>query len=335
MIRIFLLSILFFCAIEANDLKPIKEIEMSGGVMDIKIVDDLLYAGTDNGILEVYDLKHETFLQKIELKKIHDFMGDLMSPKVYSIDVIRDKKLLLSEGEKGSRELYIHENNITTKVIASEDKLIMQKAKFVDENKVFLGLMSNEIILYDLKAKKSLYLYQLSGSKFSDFSLSEDKTQAVTSCESGINYLVDVKSGNVIKELKGANKDNVFKVDFKNGKVSTAGQDRLGGVYNIRDGNVQTFRSPFLIYATGLSEDAKLVAFAFGIDNVNDEIKNLKIIQSIQHVIAADMMSYSEDELDEEIKKLEKSNVVPPMLNDDSITAKDIVYNGDLRKKDL
>ena len=45
------------------------------------------------------------------------------------------------------------------------------------------------------------------------------------------------------------------------------------------------------------------------------------------------MMSYSEDELDAEIKKLESTDPVPPMLNDDSLKAEDIVYNGDLRKK--
>ena len=71
-------------------------------------------------------------------------------------------------------------------------------------------------------------------------------------------------------------------------------------------------------------------------EGVDDEIKNLKIIQSVQHVIAADMMmSYSEDELDAEIKKLENSDPIPSMLNDDSITARDIVYNGDLKKKNL
>jgi nitrate reductase NapD len=71
-------------------------------------------------------------------------------------------------------------------------------------------------------------------------------------------------------------------------------------------------------------------------ESVDDEIRNLKIIQSLQHVIAADMMmSYSEDELDSEIKKLEENDQVPSMLNDDTIKAEDIVYKGDLRKKDL
>jgi len=71
-------------------------------------------------------------------------------------------------------------------------------------------------------------------------------------------------------------------------------------------------------------------------DSVDDEIRNLKIVQSLEHVIAADMMmSYSEDELNREIQKLEAADPVPAMLNDDSIRAEDIVYKGDLKKKDL
>ncbi len=282
--RLILLSLIFINILIARDISPIKEIQTKGNVMDLKIVNDILYIGTDEGTLETYNIKDDTFIEKIQLKKIHDFMGDFMNPKVYSVDVIGDKKLLLAQGEKGARELYINENNTTTKIITNEAKLVMQKARFIDKNRVFLGLLSNEIVLYDLKAKKPLYLFQLSQSKFSDFALNEDKTQAVISCESGINYLVDVKNGKVIKELKGANKDNVFKVDFKNGKVATAGQDRKGAVYDINNANVQTFDAPFLVYATALSKDAKLVAFSFGTDNeiavfnlkTNSKIFNLK-----------------------------------------------------------
>jgi WD40 repeat protein len=280
MIKIFFLSFLLILSLNASDLKPLKEIQMSGPVMDIRIVDDFLYAGTNNGILEIYDLKNEKIVGKIELEKIPDFTGELMSPKVYSVDVFKNKKLLLAEGQKGYRELYINENNVTIKVITVKDKLVLQKARFIDENRVFLGLLSSEIILYDLKEKKSLYLYQLGGSKFSDFALNEKRDKAVICGESGIDYLVDVKSGKVIKELEGANKDNVFKVDFKNEKISTAGQDRIGGVYDLKSGQIQTFRSPFLIYATGLNQDASLVAFAFGIDNeiaIFDLEKNRKI----------------------------------------------------------
>ena len=71
-------------------------------------------------------------------------------------------------------------------------------------------------------------------------------------------------------------------------------------------------------------------------ESVDDEIRNLKVIQSVQHVIAADMMmSYSEDELDAEIKKLEAADPVPAMLNDNTLRFEDIIYNGDLKKKNF
>ena len=69
-------------------------------------------------------------------------------------------------------------------------------------------------------------------------------------------------------------------------------------------------------------------------ENVSEEIEKVKKIQAIPHVIAADMMmAYSEDELEAERSKLEMGPNIPEMLNDDTIRAEDIVYNGDLKKK--
>jgi len=266
--KIFLSILLILTSLFSSDIKPEKEIEVSGSVMDMKIYNDFLYIGTDTGTLEVYDIKKDTFTDKIKLKNIHDFMGDVIPPKVYSVDVLDNKKLLLAQGENGSREVYIHENNQTVKVIDKDAKLTIQKAKFIDKNLLFLGLLSNEIVLFDIKNKKQLYIKQLSQSKFSDFALNEDKTKAVISCESGINYLVQVKDAKVIKELKGGNKDNVFKIAFKNGKISAAGQDRLGVVYDEKSGNItNSYNSTFLIYATRLDDEATRAAFSFGTDN--------------------------------------------------------------------
>ncbi len=70
--------------------------------------------------------------------------------------------------------------------------------------------------------------------------------------------------------------------------------------------------------------------------DVSEELSKLRVIEAIPHVIAADMqMAYSEDELSENMKVLENSDVVPAFLNDDEVKAEDIVYNGDLKKKDL
>ncbi|MDX4061122.1 chaperone NapD [Aliarcobacter skirrowii] len=71
-------------------------------------------------------------------------------------------------------------------------------------------------------------------------------------------------------------------------------------------------------------------------ENVEDELKKLKVIEAIPNVITADMqMSYSEEELSRHMQVLENSDAVPKVLNDKDINVEDIVYRGDLKRKDL
>lgn len=71
-------------------------------------------------------------------------------------------------------------------------------------------------------------------------------------------------------------------------------------------------------------------------EGVSEELEKLRVIEAIPHVIAADMqMAYSEDELDEHMEVLNNADLVPKMLNEENVDPKDIVYNGDLKKKDL
>ena len=70
-------------------------------------------------------------------------------------------------------------------------------------------------------------------------------------------------------------------------------------------------------------------------EGVSEELEKLRVVEAIPHVIAADMqMAYSADELDAHMEVIGNANVVPKMLNED-LDVRDIVYNGDLKKKDL
>ncbi len=70
--------------------------------------------------------------------------------------------------------------------------------------------------------------------------------------------------------------------------------------------------------------------------NVEEELKKLRAIENIPNVISADMqMAYSEDELNSNINVLQNSDAVPKILNEKDIDPKDMVYNGDLKRKDL
>ncbi len=68
-------------------------------------------------------------------------------------------------------------------------------------------------------------------------------------------------------------------------------------------------------------------------EGVEEEIAKLKVIQEAPGVIAADMMMTYQEELDEEIKKLESADLVPDILQREDVKAEDIVYHGDLKKK--
>ena len=67
----------------------------------------------------------------------------------------------------------------------------------------------------------------------------------------------------------------------------------------------------------------------------DEEISKIRAIEKIPHVISADMVfAYSEDELEQERDKLEKSDInIPNWLNDPDAKASDINYGGDLKKK--
>ncbi|MCJ7765143.1 MAG: chaperone NapD [Thiovulaceae bacterium] len=71
-------------------------------------------------------------------------------------------------------------------------------------------------------------------------------------------------------------------------------------------------------------------------ESVSEELEKLRVVEELPHVVAADMqMAYSEDELNAHMEVINNADAVPKMLNDDTIDPSDIVYNGDLKKKDL
>ena len=256
----------------AKEYTPVSQIKADGIVKDMVLSGDNLYIGTDAGMLQVYDIKKQKFIKHIDIPKVKDFMGDLIPARVHSVDFIKGKYLLLSDSGKGGyANLWVHENNVTKQLLTAEDKKPLVKARFIDKDHILFGYLGNEAALFDINTKKEKFRVQLSESKFSDFALSEDRSKAVFACESGILYLIDVNNGTIIKEFKGLNLDNVYKVDYKNGKISAAGQDRKGSIYDANTGKGDCIQGSFLIYATGLSPSAKKVAFAM------DEQNNISV----------------------------------------------------------
>jgi WD40 repeat protein len=266
---LFFVASLFGAAVQMPDAS----FTTSGGVRDMVLFENKLYAATDVGCVDIFDIHTKNILSKIEVEKITDFMGDKIDPKIYSVDVLKDKILILAQGNSGFSQVYIHSGGKTQLLIGSDEMLSIAKAKFIDANTLLLGLLSNELISYNITAKEINYQFQVSQSKFSNFTLNEKKEEVVAADESGILKIYSVKDAKLLKTIKGQNLDNVFQVQSKNSIIVTAGQDRRVVVYDQRKDSAYYKTSGFIVYTVGLSPSAKLVAFS------SDEHNNITLFE--------------------------------------------------------
>lgn len=273
-IFIFLTTFLTFSFLNAKDLTPFYSLDTSGGVTDLLINDEKLYVATTASAIDIFDINTKEKIDKITVAKITDFTGDEIDSKVYSVDVLDKDILILSQGKNGGRNIDIYKNKKLERIIFDEDRLFIARAKYLDENHIIYALLSNQLYLYDIKNKRISKEIQISQSRFSNFSLTNDKSKIIVADESGNLTMLDSKTFDIIRTFKGQNLDNVFQVDIKNDLIITAGQDRRTVVYNINQNNSYYKDGSFLIYSAGLSPSGKLGAFA------SDEENNVTVFDT-------------------------------------------------------
>ncbi|WP_417334203.1 WD40 repeat domain-containing protein [Halarcobacter sp.] len=257
--------ILVVSSFALEEVTPTYSLKATGAVQDIVYKDELLYAGTANGTVEIFDTKEKKIIRTIEVPKIKDFMGDTISAKVYSIDLIEDKILLVTQGMKGYRNLWIYEKEKLRKLISIDKKFFIQKASFVSDTRIVFALLSNQIGVFDIEKNDVTVLTQVSQSSFSHFALNENRSKFVTTDESGVIRVLKTSDLVVEKRLKAINLDRVYQLDFKKGKILTAGQDRKAVFYDSFSSYALNF--DFLLYSCALSKNAKYGAIAYNEEN--------------------------------------------------------------------
>ncbi|SHO80908.1 Periplasmic nitrate reductase component NapL [hydrothermal vent metagenome] len=257
-----------------NAIEPTFIYKGSGGVTDLVYKNSKLYSATAEGKVDIYDTSSQKLIQTIEVPKIKDFIGDKVASKIYSVDIVDNKIMIVSQGRMGYRRVHIFQDDKLNEIISTNQSYTISKAKFINKDNLLIALLSNELILYNIPNSKAIYREQISASKFSNFALNEKKDRVVVADESGDLKIVAVKNGKIIKELKGQNVDNVFQVDYKQGLVITAGQDRRCAIYST-DGKIAYYKNgSFLIYSAGLSPSGYIGAFA------SDENNNITLFDT-------------------------------------------------------
>ncbi|WP_321777647.1 WD40 repeat domain-containing protein [Sulfurimonas sp.] len=275
MTKILLLTIFITSLLMAEIKMPKKIFISSGAVTDMLVSGSKLYSSTHAGCIDIFNLKSKKIIKKIKVSQIEDFMGDKADSKIYSVDVLDNQVLILSQAKRGFRRVHIYKNDKLELIIPYTKSLTISKAKFIDEDNILLGMLSNELISYNIKTKTKNWLVQVSGAKFSDFALNEIRSEVVVADESGSLKIHSVKDGRLLKTLEGQNLDNVFQVAYKNGIIATAGQDRRVVIYAYKFNSAYYKSSSFLIYSVGLSASGKLVAYS------SDEDNNITVFNTI------------------------------------------------------
>lgn len=273
----FLIVLLASFLFSMENLTANKTYKLSSNAQDIKVIGERLFVGTSGGKVEIFDINSTKKLQTIELEKIKDFMGDLIGAKIYSIDILNEKILIVSQGKQGYRNIFLYHNEKLEKVLGTKAQYLLQEAVFVNEEKIIFATLGNQIALFDINKKKLDYKTQISYSSFSDFQINEDKTKLATTDESGVVNIFDIKNGKVIKKFKGINLDRVYQLDYKKDIVLTAGQDRKAVVF--KKFSTYSLDFDFLLYSCAISKNAKYGAIAYNEENevlifdINSKVK--------------------------------------------------------------
>ena len=104
-------------SIFAKDITPYKYIKASEAVSDFVKVDNTLIIATEEGIIDIYDLKKDRLVDQVVLEKHKNILDDDIRSLIVSVDSLDGKLIFIVRLLSTLRELYIYENKEVTKKI--------------------------------------------------------------------------------------------------------------------------------------------------------------------------------------------------------------------------
>jgi WD40 repeat protein len=254
---------LMAAAVCARDIAPFFQLTASGLVNDFVVDEGVLYVATDQGSIDIFDLRRRKIIDRIVLKPTLTAKGESVPTAILSVDRMKGKTLFVSSGSGNYRDIWIYEGFELKRVKRAEEKIFAKKARFAHNGRIVLGTMGSDVILYDPDEGYRLYREHVSQSALGGMVLGDGKRTVAMADESGAVRLIDIDTGRVKKEFPPQNLDNVYSVAYRGGVLLTGGEDRRVGVYPAA-GNPYHLRSDFLVYAVALSPSGEQGVYSSG-----------------------------------------------------------------------
>lgn len=232
-------------------IAPFTTVVTEGAISDMVIQEGKLYASTDEGKINIFDLKSRKKLSTIVLPKVKNANGTLFVPKIYSVDHCRGVTVMVSESGGDFRNVYLHQKGKTVKLIDQSNGLLIKKVRFLDVGHILLGLSGDTLVLVDTVKNKVVYQVQAGGGVFSDMELSRHKSLVAVADESGEIAMIATRNGRKIKTLRGINLDAINRLSYQQNTIMSGGHDRRVGVYKAHGSYF--IDTGFFVYAVALT----------------------------------------------------------------------------------
>lgn len=264
MVLFLTLLYLFLIPPQIAELEADFQIASAGFVTDFIIEDDVLYAATDQGIVDVFSITERIRSEAISIPDLTDFMGDTIPAKIFSIDKLIgiEDLLIVSQGAHGFRNVDVIKHGKINRIFhADKDKLMITDAVYVSNRSILIATISNEMILYDLENIKIIYKEQISLSAISDFKVDLATNAAAISDEAGKIFIIEINTGEVLETISAWHKDNVYSIDYKNNMLIGGGKDKKVSVVSLRNGEGYFLQQNFPVYAVAMDQNSRRGAY--------------------------------------------------------------------------
>ena len=131
LIRLLQLSLLWYgISLWPADIRACREFVASDQVNDIRFHQGKLFAGTDKGTVDIFDLRHSDPIYRIVFDFVKTGRGDLVPANVQSLDLYQNKIAILTIGDDGFSEVWLYERGELKKVVDAKRRLIVKRVRF-------------------------------------------------------------------------------------------------------------------------------------------------------------------------------------------------------------
>lgn len=248
-----------------DKLTPEHFIRANGIINSLYSLDNILYISTLNGEVEIWDLAKRAKIGEISLDNIVDINHKSVKPKVFFSHTLDNKKILIVSKSSivGKMNISIYSDGKLKAIDLGDTAKMIKSAFFVNDEEILISVDSYAILLYNIKSEKIVWYLEPEFEVFTDLVINGDV--ALSSTEGGKIYMINLKNGEILQYLQGANFDKIISLASAKNIAITAGRDKYCGIYNIKNGDFHRIKADFFINTAAISADSALGAIIYNI----------------------------------------------------------------------